>query len=404
MMVCLECRMQPDPTYGADADAVSTTARLAAVIREQIDAAGGCLRFSRFMELALYAPGLGYYSAGARKIGRDPRDGSDFVTAPELTPLFARALARPVAAALGVDGDILELGGGTGRLAADLLLELEVLGKLPQHYRILEVSADLRERQHATLQRSAAHLADRVEWLDALPERIDGVVLGNEVLDALPVELVVFDGSTWRLRGVTSIDDDFVFCDAALPLDLLATLREAGLPDAPNVAGYVTELHPITRAWIASLVDRMTDAAVMLLIDYGFPRSEYYHPQRATGTLMAHRSHRARSDVLANPGLQDITSHVDFSVVAEAATEAGAHVIGYTSQASFLIDAGIADLIAGMADDARTWAPQAAALQTLLAESEMGELFKVIGIARRWRTLPGFMRSDRRSALERIVQ
>ena len=384
----------------ADADAETIAERLAAIIAAEIDAAGGVLRFSRFMELALYAPGLGYYSAGARKIGRDPRDGSDFVTAPELTPLFARALARPVAEALPDDGDILELGGGTGRLAADLLLELEVLGKLPARYRILEVSADLRQRQRVTLQRSAPHLADRVDWLETLPERIDGVILGNEVLDALPVELVVFDGDAWRLRGVARGDGRLVFRDVALPPDLSPMLAEIALPESDRAAGYVTEVHPVASAWVASLVDRMTEAAVMILIDYGFPRSEYYHPQRNAGTLMAHRSHRARADVLTEPGLQDITAHVDFSAVADAARRAGGEVVGYTSQAAFLIDAGIVDLITGAADDPRVWAPQAAALQTLLAESEMGELFKVIGIARSPRALSGFRRGDRRSALD----
>ena len=391
--------MPPD-LLSTDTDPASITARLAAVIAAEIDAAGGWLRFSRFMELALYAPGLGYYSAGARKIGRDPRDGSDFVTAPELTPLFARALARPVAEALNDGGDILELGGGTGRLAADLLLELEILGKLPARYRILEVSADLRQRQRETLQRAAPHLFDRVDWLETLPVRVDGVILGNEVLDALPVELVVFDGVAWRARGVSRIDDRFAFRDAPLPPDLQSTLAESGLLAVERVSGYATELHPLATAWVASLIDRMAQDAVLLLIDYGFPGSEYYHPQRMAGTLMAHRSHRARADVLAEPGLQDITSHVDFSAIAHAARAAGAVVIGYTSQAAFLIDAGIATLITGAADDSRGWAPQAAALQTLLAESEMGELFKVIGFAKRPRSLSGFRGRDRGEALD----
>ena len=381
-------------------EASETSARLRALIDRQIDAAGGWIPFSRFMELALYAPGLGYYSAGAAKVGRHPASGSDFVTAPELTPLFARALARPVAEGLAAGGStILELGGGSGRLAADLLLELERLEALPSRYLLLDVSADFRERQAATVARMAPHLADRVEWIDALPDRIDGVIVGNEVLDALPVELVVREGGAWRTRGVETRESGLVFADRASTEAVAAVVDLSTRAVAPLPDGYLTEVHPALRGLVGTLVDRMSDASVMLMIDYGFPASEYYHPQRAGGTLMAHRRHRASSDLLAFPGLQDLTSHVDFSAVAQAATGAGATVIGYTSQAAFLIDCGIADLLRGDAANAATWAPQAAALQILLSEAEMGELFKVIGIGRHARDLTGFRRSDRRGGL-----
>ncbi len=404
---CLECGMRAASSPLAailepqDApEALATSARLTAAIRAEIDRAGGWTPFSRFMELALYAPGLGYYSAGAAKIGRHPDSGSDFVTAPEMTPLFARALARPVAEVLAEGGtSILELGGGSGRLAADLLLELEALGQLPERYRLLEVSADFRQRQAATLQRLAPHLADRVEWVDALPDRLDGVVLGNEVLDALPAELVVREAGGWSTRGVESFDGRFRFADRPSSEEITG-LADATIPEAASLpTGYLTELHPAMRGLVRTIVERLSAASVMFLIDYGFPASEYYHRQRAGGTLMAHRRHRASLDILANPGLQDLTTHVDFSAVAAAARDAGGTTIGYTSQASFLIDCGIADLLLGNAIDPAAWAPQAAALQMLVSEAEMGELFKVIGIARRPRSLTGFARSDRRGAL-----
>ena len=381
-------------------EALETSARLIALIDVEIDRAGGWIPFSRFMDLALHAPGLGYYSAGAAKVGRGPADGSDFVTAPELTPLFARALARPAAEVLADGGDtILELGGGSGRLAADLLLALEDLDALPSAYLLLEPSADFRQRQHATLTTAAPHLVDCVRWLDALPERLDGFVFGNEVLDALPVELVVRADDTWERRGVVRGADGFVFEDRTASPGLLASAR-ASIPAIDRLPDrYVTELHPAARALVATLVERMSATAAMLWIDYGFPASEYFHPQRASGTLMAHRRHRSRTDVLSCVGLQDLTAHVDFSGIAAAAEAAGASTIGYTNQAGFLIDCGIAELLQGGADDARRWAPQAAALQVLLSEAEMGELFKAIAFGRAPRSLRGFGGSDRRATL-----
>lgn len=393
----------PDPTALPEPsrEAAAISARLLAIIREEIDRQGGWIPFARFMDLALHAPGLGYYSAGAAKLGSDPRDGSDFITAPELTPLFARALARPVANALrDTKGAIIELGGGSGKLAADLLLELESMGALPLRYEMLEVSADLRERQAATLARRAPHLQDRVRWLDTLPEIIDGVILGNEVLDALPVDCVVRTGDDWLERGI-AVDDRgaLIYRDRPALAMLAAAIRRA-IPDAGALAiGYTTEVHRAASALVGALVARMSDRSTMLMIDYGFPASEYFHSQRSGGTLMAHYRHRSTPDVLARVGLQDVTAHVDFSAIARAARDAGGFVAGYTSLASFLLDCGILELIDAAPDDVRQWAPQAAALQKVLSEAEMGELFKVIAITRGQRFVRGFESSDRRASL-----
>ncbi len=382
-------------------DASEASARLLASLVAEIDDAGGWIPFSRFMERALYTPGLGYYSAGAVKVGRDPRDGSDFATAPEMTPLFAQALARPVAEVLAAGGDtVVELGPGSGRLAADLLAALRALGRLPQRYLLLDVSADLRERQRTLLQAEIPELAARVAWIDDLPPRIDGVVVANEVLDALPVELVAFDGTAWRRRGVAVEDGAFAFADRPLDRPYADALAQVGLVDRSFAAGYATELHGAADALVAGITERLTDRSAALFIDYGFPASEYYHPQRAGGTLMAHRRHRASADVLVAVGLQDITAHVDFTSAARAAVGAGGVVAGYAAQSAFLLDCGIADGLDPASFATRDWARQAAALQTLLSEAEMGELFKVLAIARRPWSLPGFRARDRTLALD----
>jgi SAM-dependent MidA family methyltransferase len=383
---------QDEPT--SDASVIGDA--LIALIRREIDASGGWIRFSRFMELALYAPGLGYYSAGAPKIGRGPDDGSDFVTAPELTPLFARAWARSIADALAAGGDtILELGGGTGRLAADLLLALEALGQLPKRYLLLDVSADLRERQRATITRSAPHLLGRVAWVDALPDHLSGVVLGNEILDALPVELIVSDGQSWNVRGVEDGATGFFFADRPMPSGLAREVSALQLDIADFAPGYLTEIHGAAQGLVGSLLEMIDDQSVIYFVDYGFPGSEYYHPQRSMGTLMAHQRHVASFDVLAQVGLQDITAHVNFSAIAAAAQDAHGTVIGYANQAAFLIECGIADLLSGDPSDPRVWAPQASALNALMSEAEMGELFKVIAIGRQQRELRGFRGSGR---------
>ncbi|MBX3662343.1 MAG: SAM-dependent methyltransferase [Burkholderiales bacterium] len=371
------------------ADALAHSARLQALIRAEIDKAGGWIGFARYMELALYAPGLGYYSAGSRKFG----GSGDFVTAPELSPLFGRTLARQLAPLIaeGV-ADIIELGAGSGALAATLLTELESLGCLPRQYRILEISADLRQRQQQKIAAAAPEFLDRVRWLDALPDRIDAVVIANEVLDALPVHRIRIAGGRTQELGV-SLDSGGGFawdCRAAFPALAAATPR---LPE-----GYETEIGLAAQALIADLGQRL-ERGLLLIFDYGFPAQEFFHPQRDRGTLMCHYRHRAHDDPFLWPGLQDITAHVDFSAIARSAPEL--EVLGYTSQAQFLINCGITDLLAEVpATDAPRYAPLAAQAQKLLSPAEMGELFKVIALGRGLAgPLAGFARGDRSHAL-----
>ena len=381
------------------ADALDASAALSTCIGDAIEAAGGWLGFDRYMALALYAPRLGYYSGGAAKFGRDARDGSDFITAPELTPFFARTLARQFAPLIALDlPRVLEFGAGTGRLAADLLLALETDGALPETYQIVELSGELRVRQQETLAARAPHLASRVQWLDELPAQFEGVIVGNEVLDAMPVRLFARLGGRWHERGVALADGKFTFEDRPL--------ADNAIPDAlralPGDHDMVTETHAeaggVTRA-----VGAMLTRGAAFFIDYGFPAAEYYHPQRAEGTLMCHYRHHAHPDPFLYPGLQDITAHVNFTGIAEAAVDAGLSVAGFASQARFLMNAGITELLMELdPTDARAFLPHANAVQKLLSEAEMGELFKVIVLTRGLDDalpLAGFARGDRVHAL-----
>ena len=336
----------------------SVSAALRRRIREAIATAGGWIGFDRFMAMALYEPGLGYYSRDSRQFGTLPESGSDFVTAPELSALFGRALARQVAQALHAAGSaqVWEFGAGSGALALQLL---DALGERVQRYTIVELSAALRERL-------AAH-AGRVVWADELPAVLHGVVVGNEVLDAMPVQLLHFDGSRWSERGVSAAPQGFAFVDRP------TTLRPPA--DGPFVPGSVTEIHPQAEAFIRTLSDHLHRGAAFF-IDYGFPEAEYYHPQRSGGTLMCHRAHRADTDPLADVGDKDVTAHVDFSGIAVAGQDAGLEVVGYTSQARFLLNCGIAGHLQTADLRTRTHAMK------LIDEHEMGELFKVIGLAR----------------------
>ncbi|MDQ1314587.1 MAG: hypothetical protein QG662_696 [Pseudomonadota bacterium] len=374
-------------------DALAHSQRVTAHLRSLIEDAGGWIPFSRYMEAALYAPGLGYYAAGAMKFGA----AGDFVTAPEMTPLFGRTLAHAIAPAVAeTSGEVLELGAGSGRLAADLLGELERLDALPPRYLILEVSADLRQRQQATLARELPHLASRVRWLDALPEHLSGVILGNEVLDALPAELLHWTEAGPQLHGVALDGDAFAWRDRPIIEPVLHARAEA-LNLAP---GYVSEINLTADALIASLGNCL-DHGLILMIDYGFAASEYYHPQRHMGTLRAHYRHHALDDPFYLPGLCDLTAHVDFSAVARAGMAAGLELAGYASQASFLLNSGLAELLLQTPPaDAATYLPQANAVQRLVSPAEMGELFKAIGFARGGiAPLPGLARGDRRHSL-----
>lgn len=369
--------------------------RLAGLIADRIAAAGGWLSFADYMALALYAPGLGYYAAGARKFGA----AGDFVTAPELTPLFARCLAAQAVEAMAASGDeILELGAGSGRLAVDLMRELARLGRLPARYTILEVSPDLRQRQRALFEADAPELLDRVDWLDGLPERWSGLVLGNEVLDALPVHLVRWQGGRAFERGVVldAAGPGFAWADRLLVTGPL--LEAANSLPAPG-DDYLSEICLAAPALIRSLAERL-ERGMLLFIDYGFPRAEYYHPDRRAGTLMCHYRHRTFDDPFYLPGLVDITAHVDFTLVADAALDAGLDVLGYTGQDHFLVNCGLLDCLAELGPGSLAYLKQAAQVQKLVQPTEMGELFKAIALGKGDLPPPlGFARGDKRHAL-----
>ncbi|HEX6734095.1 MAG TPA: SAM-dependent methyltransferase [Azonexus sp.] len=379
-----------------DPDALAHSRRLQQLLADEIGEHGGWLSFARFMECLLYAPGLGYYAAGARKFGA----AGDFVTAPEMTPLFAQALARPVAAAMAASAPVvLEVGAGSGRLAADLLLALEACQALPEQYCILDLSADLRERQRATLAAAAPHLAERVRWLDCLPETFSGVVVANELLDALPVDIVAWREEGIFARGVSlAADGSFMWTERPATGALLAAAREIG-DECQLPPGYESEVGLACRAWTAEWGHRL-QRGLLLLIDYGFPRHEFYHQQRGRGTLMCHYRHHAHPDPFYLPGLQDVTAHVDFTAVAVAAAGAGLDVLGYGSQGRFLLDCGILDCLGALPADSTAYLRAAGAVNKLLLPHEMGELFKVIALGRGLdEPLCGFAAGDQRHRL-----
>jgi SAM-dependent MidA family methyltransferase len=374
------------------AAALASSDQLVRLIAGEIERGGGWISFARYMELALYAPGLGYYMGGARKLGR----GGDFVTAPEISQLFGRTLARQVKqlAQTGLT-DVLEIGAGSGALAADLLLELEQLGSVPGRYLILELSPDLRARSRDTLAARAPHLIERVAWLNGLPPSFEGVVIGNEVLDAMPAHVFQRSGGNIVEMGVAFTDGKPGWSPRP------AGAAPAGVdPSYFPAEGYRSEVQFVARAFIRSLGPAIA-RGVALFLDYGFPRREYYHPQRASGTLMCHYRHRAHDDPFFLPGLQDITTHVDFSAIAQAGREAGLDLLGYATQAQFLVSCGITDLLAQMpADDVAAYAPLAAQAQKLLSPAEMGEFFKIIALGKGVSApLRGFELADRSHAL-----
>jgi SAM-dependent MidA family methyltransferase len=377
----------PEPTP----DARAHSERVAERIREEI-AASGWISFARYAEIALYAPGLGYYSAGAKKLGK----AGDFVTAPEISPLYGQTLARQVLQILqGGFEDVLEVGAGSGALAATLLEEFERSGTLPRNYLILELSADLRERSRDTLAARVPHLLERVAWLNRLPPAFSGVVLGNEVLDAMPVHIVRVNGGKIEEGGVGVRGGRIDWSWRIASGEVLAAARALELPE-----GFRTEVALAARAFVRSLAD-VLEKGVALFVDYGFPQKEYYHAQRRQGTLMCHYRHHAHADPFFFPGLQDITSHVDFSGVATAAREGGLEIAGYTSQAQFLVNCGITAVMARTpAEDRSAFLPLANQANRLMSPAEMGELFKVIALSRGFSApLIGLTEGDRREAL-----
>lgn len=379
-------------------------------IAAAIAAADGWLDFATYMNLVLYTPHLGYYSGGTQKFGQF----GDFVTAPELgvayqgseksrdsyrPSLFAQTLANQVAQVMvETKGDILELGAGTGRLALDLLLMLQQMDCLPSHYYILEVSAHLRLVQQETMQNMLpVDVFARVVWLDTLPDTFSGLILGNELLDALPVHIVKnTDNGLVELGVAKGVDGCLVFKEGALTINPIDTqLSELNLP-----VGYMTEICPLASSLVVSLAN-ILQQGVVVLIDYGFTRQEYYHAHRSEGTLMCHYRHYAHSDPLVYVGLQDITAHVDFTRVAVAAVESGLECKGFSSQAQFLINCGVTECLAQVSPhDMAVYAPLASQAQKLLSPAEMGELFKVIAFSKQFTsTLLGFKQGDKRHAL-----
>ena len=361
-------------------EAKSLTKALHALVEAAIGRAGGWLPFDRFMALALYAPGLGYYANDTRKFGEMPSSGSDFVTAPEMSPLFGQTLSVQVADALQATGtdEVWEFGAGSGALALQLM---GALGDKVSRYTIVDLSGSLRERQRELL----GGLAGKVQWVAELPEAIRGVIVGNEVLDAMPVKLLARVAGAWHERGVAVEGEGLAWKDR--PTELRPAVEVGGTHD------YLCEIHPQAEAFIRTLADRLERGAAFF-IDYGFAESEYYHPQRHMGTLMCHRGHLADTDPLADIGMKDITAHVNFTGLALAAQEAGLPTLGYTSQARFLINCGLVPLLADASLTERI------AAQRLVAEHEMGELFKVIGFYKGnfWDAV-GFAQGDRTDRL-----
>ncbi|MDB5797970.1 MAG: class SAM-dependent methyltransferase [Paucimonas sp.] len=372
---------QPSP------DALDASRALQQAINAQIDSAGGWISFERYMALALYAPGLGYYSGGSAKLGKD----GDFTTAPEMTPLYGRTLALACASLFEQCGrHMLEFGAGTGKLARDLLTELEAIGQPAASYQIVEVSGELRQRQQQTLRDFP-----QVTWLDAMPARFSGIVVANEVLDAMPARLLEKTAAGWQERGVAHGPGGWQFALRACAAQELESLL-AQVPGAEALpVGYVAEVHPQARGFTRSVCD-MLERGAAILVDYGFPAHEFYLPQRSAGTLMCHYRHHAHDDPFYLPGLQDITVHVDFTDIARAGLDSGAEVLLYTSQAAFLINAGLPELLMQVSpDDQVRFLALSNAVQRLTSPAEMGELFKVLVLGRQLALPAALARGDR---------
>ena len=377
--------------------ALAHSRSLQTMIRDKIHAAGGWISFEQFMNLVLYAPGMGYYSSGATKLG----SAGDFVTASEISSLFGRTLAQQVIQIYRQTSqtDLLEFGAGSGKLALDLLFELEKSDALPGKYFILEISAELRQRQQMLLADKAPHLVHLVEWLEQLPAQFNGIILANEVLDAMPVHMVAWHNNELFERGVIWQNDQFAWQDRPIQNIELhhAASQLTPLINPHNYVAYsyLSEINLAATHFMRSLANIMQQG-VILLIDYGFGRDEYYHPQRSQGTLMCHYRHHAHDDPFFLPGLQDITSHVDFSAISAAAENTELVLLGYTTQAYFLINCGITEILAQTpVEDTNNYLPQANQLQKLVSPAEMGELFKVIVFGKNFsEPLIGFKNGD----------
>ena len=364
-------------------------------IKDEIEQAEQGISFRRFMEMALYQPALGYYVAGMRKIGA----AGDFVTAPEISPLFSQCLARQCAEVLETlgSGDILELGAGSGIMAVDILKQLEALDCLPEHYYILDISPELKQRQRETLQQHVPHLFDKIIWLEQLPKSdFIGVIIGNEVLDAMPVDIFHLCDGQIQQRQVIWREDYFQYNDIPANTWLTEAVQALNIP----TEDYVSEINSNLNGWFQA-VSKSLKQGVVLLIDYGYTQQEYYHPERRMGTLLCHYQHRVHDNPLIYPGLQDITASVDFTAVAHAASDAGMNVAGFTTQAMFLAMTGLEALFAEQLmkqpDQQYALAQQ---IRTLSLPAEMGERFKVIALSKEFtHTLAGFSQGDQRHRL-----
>ena len=383
-----------------DQDALIQSEKLIKLIKASIHMKGGAIGFDEFMKLALYEPGLGYYSAGSRKFGAE----GDFVTALDLSPIFSQCLANQCEQILNElgTGTILELGAGTGAMARDILLELEKQNSLPDQYMILEISADLKQRQQCNLRETIPHLFDRVVWLDTLPkEEITGVILANEVLDSLPVKRFKKTSSGFKEMKIGLCDDKFVWVDSYAEGDLLRNIRELEnelsilFPD-----NYISEVNTQLEKWLNSLKG-ILNKGVMIFIDYGYSAGEYYHPERVDGSLLCHYRHRVHSDPFYNIGLQDITCSVNFTAVAEYADSMGFHVNGYTNQTYFLFGCGLEKILANKNElDKKAQIQIAQQIQILTLPEEMGERFKVMALTTEYdNVLKGFAIMDQRVRL-----
>lgn len=382
-------------------DAIEHSKQLEALIREEISDKH-TIPFSRFMELALYSPGMGYYSAGSKKLGA----AGDFITAPEISPLFARCIAKQCEQVLPQldKKQILEVGAGSGIMAADILLALDQSDHLPENYFILETSADLRHRQQTTINKDAKHLVNRVIWLDALPEGgFEGIILANELLDAMPVQKFRINNSVpFELfvgienNRLTLLEQEINNARLKSKLDSLAT----ALPD-----NYESEINLNAEAWIQSISNCMHKGLV-LLIDYGYPQHEYYHKDRTAGTLMCYYQHYTHDDPFALLGLQDITTHVDFTAIAQSADDAGFNITGYTTQAFFLLGCGLESMAQDLINaDLKQRIELSQQIKKLTLPSEMGEQFKVMALSKQLDTpLIGFRLADHRARLLPLTQ
>ena len=385
----------PEPNHHAAAQ----SQELAAWIGKKISTAGGKLSFADFMQAALYTPMLGYYTNNQVKFGV----AGDFITAPEITALFSQCIAiqcMQVFSQLTVSPSIIEFGAGTGIMAADILLYLEKENCLPDYYYIIEISPSLKLRQQATLQRQCPHLFKKVIWLEQLPAQINGVVLANEVLDAMPVEQFIKVGEQYKQRFVIEENKHFLFFDDQIEnaelVRALHGLTDAGIHFSDT---YCSEINLHLGSWLTD-IEQSLQQGVILLIDYGYPRKEYYHPQRSAGTLQCHYRHRVHNDPLTFVGLQDITAHVDFTAVAAAAINAGLQVLGFSWQSVFLLNNGLTDLMDKKSPATMRSIKQSQRIKQLILPSEMGELFKVLALGKNMDiNLQGFATQDMRYQL-----